>query len=161
MRTKLLYIALALGVACSAQKLHNSTVNTIQVYIMETIETNEDNDCSVRALSVAMDIVYREAQRQTRRYGRGHRQGMVASRLIDLVQDLHGDRYIGVQHLDKMTARSFVDKYADTSESYIMISKDHVSVLKYKPSTNKWYMYGNPKDTTRKYIAVIKLTHND
>jgi len=161
MRTKLLYIALALGVACSAQKLHKSTVNTIQVYAMETIETNEDNDCSIRALSVAMDIVYREGQRQTRRYGRGHRQGMVASRLIDLVQDLHSDRYIGVQYLDKMTATSFVDKYADTSQSYIMISKDHVSVLKYKPSKNKWYMYGNPRDTTRKYIAAIKLTHND
>ena len=161
MRTKLLYIALALGAACSAQKLHSSTINTQQVYIVEVIELNEDNDCSVRALSVAMDIVYKEAQRQTRKYGRGHRQGMVASRLIDLVQDLHSERYIDVQYLDKMTATSFVEKYADTSESYIMISKDHVSVLKYKPSRNKWYMYGNPRDTTRKYIAAIKLTHNE
>ena len=161
MRTKLLYIALALGAACSAQKLHSSTINTQQVYIVEVIELNEDNDCSVRALSVAMDIVYKEAHRQTRMYGRGHRQGMIASRLIDLVQDLHSERYIGVQYIDRVKAVSFLENYADISECYIMIAKDHVSVLKYKPSSSKWYMYGNPKDIIRKYIAVIKLRHND
>jgi hypothetical protein len=161
MRTKLLYIALLLGAACAAQELHYKTINTEQVYIVEKIDLNEDNDCSVRALSVAMDITYREAIRQTVRYGRSHGQGMKASDLVRLVKELHSSVYIGLINLNELTPIQFLQLYANESESYIMISKSHTSVLRYKPSMGKWYIYGNVKDVKKKYITAIKLKYND
>lgn len=161
MRTKLLYISLLLGVACSAQELHYKAINTEQVYIVEKIDLDEDNDCSVRALSVAMDIAYREAIRQTVRYGRSHGQGMKASDLIRLVKELHSSTYIGLIDLNELKPIEFLQLYANQSESYILISKNHTSVLKYKESMGKWYIYGNVKDSKRRYVAAIKLKRND
>jgi len=161
MRTKLLYIALALGVACSAQKLHNKTIDTTIKYIEQRANLGEENDCSVRALSVAMNLPYYKTMERTMEFGRVKGEGMPLRGVYDLIKKYHSDIYLGMARIYGANAYEFVNNGAEVGNSYLLIATDHIVALKYDIDTDKWYLYGNWGDTRRPYILAIKLKEND
>ena len=158
MRRIFLYIALLLGVMCSAQsklKLYSSTVDTNMVYLDQQFNLNEWNDCSVRVIATLFtNRKYYIAHDLLKQYGRESRQGVKASTLVNLIKTEYADRYIGTTRYTK-SLRKFLKTYAKDDESYVIITPSHTyAVIR---TGNVWTAFGNPQDTVRSIVAIIKI----
>ena len=158
MRRIFLYIALALGVMCSAQsklKLKSSTVDTNMTYLDQQFNLNEWNDCSVRVIATLFtNRKYYIAHDLLKQYGRESRQGVKASTLVNLIKTEYADRYIGTTRYTK-SLRKFLKTYAKDDESYVIITPSHTyAVIR---TGNVWTAFGNPQDTVRSIVAIIKI----
>ena len=158
MRRIFLYIALALGVMCSAQsklKLKSSTVDTNMTYLDQQFNLNEWNDCSVRVIATLFtNRKYYIAHDLLKQYGRESRQGVKASTLVNLIKTEYADRYIGTTRYTK-SLRKFLKTYANDDESYVIITPSHTyAVIR---TGNVWTAFGNPQDTVRSIVAIIKI----
>ena len=158
MRSIFLYIALALGVMCSAQsklKLYSSTVDTNMTYLDQQFNLNEWNDCSVRVVATLFtEGKYYIAHDLLKQYGRESRQGVKASTLDILIQENYTDRYLGVINWSKSLSK-FLKTTAKDDESYVIITPTHTyAVIR---TGNVWRAFGNPQDTIKPIVAIIKV----
>ena len=158
MRRIFLYIALALGVMCSAQsklKLKSSTVDTNMTYLDQQFNLNEWNDCSVRVIATLFTgRKYYIAHDLLKQYGRESRQGVKASTLNTLIQEQYTDRHLGVINWSK-SLRKFLKTTAKDNESYVIITPSHTyAVIR---TGNVWRAFGNPQDTVKPIVAIIKI----
>ena len=158
MRRIFLYIALLLGVMCSAQsklKLKSSTVDTNMTYLDQQFNLNEWNDCSVRVIATLFtNRKYYIAHDLLKQYGRESRQGVKASTLVNLIKTEYADRYIGTTRYTK-SLRKFLKTYAKDDESYVIITPSHTyAVIR---TGNVWTAFGNPQDTIKPIVAIIKI----
>ena len=158
MRRIFLYIALLLGVMCSAQsklKLKSSTVDTNMTYLDQQFNLNEWNDCSVRVIATLFtNRKYYIAHDLLKQYGRESRQGVKASTLVNLIKTEYADRYIGTTRYTK-SLRKFLKTYAKDDESYVIITPSHTyAVIR---TGNVWRAFGNPQDTVKPIVAIIKI----
>ena len=159
MRRIFLYIALALGVMCSAQsklKLKSSTVDTNMTYLDQQFNLNEWNDCSVRVIATLFtNRKYYIAHDLLKQYGRESRQGVKASTLNTLIQEQYTDRHLGVINWNK-SLRKFLKTNAKDNESYVIITPSHTyAVIR---TGNVWRAFGNPQDTIKPIVAIIRIS---
>ena len=158
MRRIFLYIALALGVMCSAQsklKLNSSTVDTNMTYLNQQFNLNEWNDCSVRVIATLFtDGKYYIAHDLLKQYGRESRQGVKASTLNTLIQENYTDRYLVAINWNKSLSK-FIKTTANDNESYVIITPSHTYVL--IRTGNVWRAFGNPQDTIKPIVAITKI----
>ena len=153
-----LIFLLLLGYAANAQsklKLYGSTVDTNMTYIDQQFNLDEWNDCSVRVLATLFTgRKYYIAHDLLKQYGRESRQGVKASTLVDLIKTEYTDRYIGTTRYTK-SLRKFLKTYAKDNESYVIITPSHTyAVIR---TGNVWRAFGNPYDTTKPIVAIIKI----
>ena len=158
MRRIFLYIALLLGVMCSAQsklKLYSSTVDTNMTYLDQQFNLDEWNDCSVRVLATLFTgSKYYIAHDLLKQYGRESRQGVKASTLVNLIKTEYADRYIGITRYTK-SLRKFLKTQARDNESYVIITPSHTyAVIR---TGNVWRAFGNPQDTIKPIVAIIRI----
>ena len=158
MRRIFLYIALLLGVMCSAQsklKLYSSTVDTNMTYLDQQFNLDEWNDCSVRVLATLFTgSKYYIAHDLLKQYGRESRQGVKASTLVNLIKTEYTDRYIGITRYTK-SLRKFLKTQARDNESYVIITPSHTyAVIR---TGNVWRAFGNPQDTVKPIVAIIRI----
>ena len=158
MRNIFLYIALLLGVMCSAQsklKLYNTTVDTNMTYLNQQFNLDENNDCSVRVVATLFTgRKYYIAHDILKKYGRENGQGVKASTLNTLIKEQYADRYITTILYDK-SIRKFIKTQAKEDESYVVITSDHVYAL--IRTGNVWRAFGNYGDTTKTIVSIIKV----
>lgn len=159
MRRIFLYIALLLGVMCSAQsklKLYSSTVDTNMTYLDQQFNLDEWNDCSVRVLATLFTgSKYYIAHDLLKQYGRESRQGVKASTLVNLIKTEYTDRYIGITRYTK-SLRKFLKTQARDNESYVIITPSHTyAVIR---TGNVWRAFGNPQDTIKPIVAIIRIS---
>lgn len=155
-----LIFLLLLGYAANAQKLYSKTVDTTNMYIDERTNLQEDDDCSVRALSVVMNESYYLNIERTSEFGRESRKGMSLRGVYNLLRKYHSDKYAGMAKIHNANAYEFVNNTAEIGNSYLLVATDHIVALKYDIDTNKWYLYGNWGDTRRPYLLAIKIKEN-
>jgi len=158
MRRVFLYIALLLGVMCSAQsklKLYSTTVDTNMTYLNQQFNLNEWNDCSVRVIATLFTgKKYYVAHNLLSSYGRENRQGIKASTLVNIIKTEYADRYIGTTRYTK-SLKKFLKTQARDNESYVVITPTHTYAV--RRTGNVWRAFGNPYDTNLPIVAIIRV----
>ena len=99
--------------------------------VSKSEEYNEENDCAVRAISIAANISYEKAHELCAKHGRKNREGTLMSIIWRVLNELGFDRgsntspdKLTVNQLGKLMA---LDLFKDT---YLVYTKDHVFTVR-------------------------------
>lgn len=69
--------------------MHTSTI--FSNMNRKTAYWREDNDCSVKAIAIALDICYAKSWYLTRKFGRPYKKGMNMDQILDAVKSMNKD----------------------------------------------------------------------
>ena len=141
---------------CSQNKLEG-VVDTNYKNATTIIELKETDDCSVRAISEAYDIPYRQAHAILKSWGRINRDGILWTKVqvgIDLDFPFTASKlYLMEQYTNSF---SFVERVAVDGWVYIIIAPKHMFVIE-QGEHCQWLVKGNLDDAPKPIIGYLKI----
>lgn len=156
------YFALALtffiGVlhVCAQSKLAG-VVDTNYKNATIIIQLNEDEDCSVRAISEAYDITYLEAHSILESWGREYRTGVFFSQIEKGLNKDFPNTYRNLVVLGQnVNSHTFVRDIAIAGYTYLILADRHIFVIE-QGQHCQWLVKGNMNDAKKPILGYIAI----
>ena len=164
--SKLEYFALALtfliGVlhVCAQDRLAG-VIDTNFKNAAIIMELQEENDCSVRAVSEAYDISYKDAWILLGSYGRARGDGMYFGEIRKCIDSQFPNTASELTTLwTTINSHTFVKDIAIAGYTYLILADRHVFVIE-EGRHNQWLVKGNIDDAGKTILGYITIKNKD